>query len=135
MAVGGTLNGKIVHRVGSQHMMQIGFVIMTLAGIFMLCGYYFWGINGYVVLIPSLILIFGSALTFSNAFSNAFEDIGHIAGYGGGLYSGIQLAGGAFFSAILSHLSTQNQLPMGFLFMASGLLAFLAFRSIVPRST
>ena len=132
MGGAGTLNGKIVKKVGSKYMIQVGLGIMTIAGILILLGYFLWGVNLYDVFIPCMIFIFGSTLVFSNAFSNAFANIGHIAGYGGGLYAGIQLAGGALFSAILSHLNTTNQLPMGLLFIASGLLAWITFKIVIP---
>lgn len=133
MALSGTVNGKLVKQVGSRKMMQIGWAIMTIAGALMMGGYYLWGIDLYTVLVPSVVFIFGSILTFVNVFSNAFEGIGHIAGYGGGLYSSIQLIGGAVFAAILSHLSTSNQLPMSLLFMGSGILAWVVFKTIVPK--
>lgn len=132
MAIGGAVNGKFVTRMGSVKMMKIGWGIMAVAGVFMLLGYYTWGVNVPTVLMPSIIFIFGSTLTFANAFAKAFADIGHIAGYGGGLYSTVQLMGGALFSAILSHLSTINQLPMGLLFIASGALSWVVFKTVVP---
>ena len=134
MAIGGTVNGKLVKRVGSTKMMKIGWSIMAVAGALMILGYYPWGENVTTVLIPAIIFIFGSTLTFANAFAKAFENIGHIAGYGGGLYSAVQLLGGAIFAAILSHLSTTNQLPMGALFMASGVLSWVVFKAVVPKT-
>ncbi len=133
MAAGGMVNGKLVKRVGSRNMMQRGWGIMVVAGILMAGGYYLWGIDVYTVLIPAVVFIFGSTLTFANAFSNAFANIGHIAGYGGGLYSTIQLIGGAVFSAILSHLSTTNQLPMAWLFVASAMLSWVVYKAVVPK--
>lgn len=127
MFAGGTVNAKLVRKLGSKNLLQIGTGIMTVAGVIMFGSYYLWGINVYDVLIPSAVFIFGSTLVFPNAFANAFENIGHIAGYGGGLYSSIQLAGGALFSAILSHVSTTTQLPMAALFIASGLLSWITF--------
>jgi len=133
MAIGGTVNGKFVKKLGSRQMMKIGWSIMGVAGILTVAGYYLWGMDLYTVLVPAVIFIFGSTLTFANAFSNAFAEIGHIAGYGGGLYSTVQLIGGAVFSGVLSHLSTSSQLPMGILFFASALLSWVAYQAIVPK--
>ena len=72
MALGATVNGKLVRSIGSIVMMKIGWAIMSFAGVIMLINYYWWGINVYAILIPALIFIFGSSLTFANAFANFF---------------------------------------------------------------
>lgn len=133
MALGGTLNGKFVKQIGSRIMMQWGWALMTLAGTLLFSGYYVFGITVWSVLAPAVIFIFGSTLVFANAFSNAFLDIGHIAGYGGALYSGIQLMGGVVFSAILSHLNASNPVPMAGMFIASGVLAWMVYKFVAAH--
>lgn len=133
MALGGTVNGKFVKKIGSYVMMQVGWLIMITAGIAMLVMTSLWSISVITVLIPGVIFIFGSTLIFANAFANAFEDIGHIAGFAGGVYSGIQLMGGALFSAILSHINSISVIPLAILFICSGLLSWGCFRLLSSK--
>ena len=83
----------------------------------------------YYLLIPGVIFIYGSTLIFANAF----EDIGHIAGFAGGVYSAIQLMGGALFSAILSHINSISVIPLAILFICSGLLSWGCFRLLSSK--
>lgn len=133
MALGGTVNGKLVKKVGSETMMKTGWLLMSLSGVMMLGFSLLWSVNAIIVLAPALLFIFGSTLTFANAFAKAFEGIGHIAGFGGGLYSCIQLLGGVFFSGMLSHLSTSSQRPLSLMFIASGACAWLVYRLIAKK--
>lgn len=133
MALGGTVNGKLVKKYGSEAMMKIGWLTMFLAGALMWACSLLWHINLTIILLPALLFIFGSTLTFANAFAKAFENIGHMAGFGGGLYSCIQLLGGVLFSGILSHLSTTNQQPLAMMFMASGACAWVVHRLYASR--
>lgn len=130
MGIGSTLNAKLVKRVGSQRMMKIGWVIMATASLLLIIAYQIKGTTTFGVIIPSAFFILGTTFIYPNAFANAFTDIGHIAGYGAGLYSATQQMGGAFFSAILSHLSTVSPLPMALLFLASSVVSWLVFHFV-----
>jgi DHA1 family bicyclomycin/chloramphenicol resistance-like MFS transporter/DHA1 family 2-module integral membrane pump EmrD-like MFS transporter len=130
MALGGIVNAKLVAKVGTARLMTVGWSLMVVAGVLTLLGKYLWGITSYDIIIPAMIFIFGTSFIFSNAVAGAFTPFGHIAGYAGSLYNGIQLLGGAVFSAYLSHLNTSSQLPMAWMFIASGVLAWLAFSRI-----
>ncbi len=132
--LGGFANGKLVYVFGIEKLMILGWALMILSGFLMLIGHYFFGLTIYDVLVPAMIFIFGTSFIFANATAGAFTHFGHIAGYAGSLYSSIQLLGGAVFSAYISHLNTSSQVPMAWLFIASGALAWLAFLCIRERT-
>lgn len=126
-AIGGTTNGKLVKKLGIPTMLISGWILMLVAGVSTLLGYYLFGIHTIVVLGPALLFIFGSTFIFANATALSFTPFGHIAGYAGSLYSSIQLFGGVIFTALLSLFNTNNQVPMATMFIASAVLAMLVF--------
>ena len=133
MALGGFANAKLVHKFGTAKLMTFGWSLMALAGALTLSGKILFGINVYDVIIPAMLFIFGTSFIFSNAVAGAFTPFGHIAGYAGSLYACIQLLGGVVFSAYLSHLNTSSQAPMAWMFIVSGVTAFLAYRFLVKK--
>ncbi len=135
-SIGGTVNGKLVKKFGMTKMLISGWTLMLIAGLLTLLGKVIFGINVYVVLIPALLFLIGSTFIFANAVAAAFTPFGHIAGYAGSLYSSIQLLGGVIFTALLSHFNTSSQLPMGWMFVASGAFAMAVFVVIAkPKIT
>jgi DHA1 family bicyclomycin/chloramphenicol resistance-like MFS transporter/DHA1 family 2-module integral membrane pump EmrD-like MFS transporter len=130
----GNLNGKLVKRMTSRKMMQIGWLIMVVGGLLELVGYYLYGTTLYSVLIPVVIAMFGSMLIFPNSFANAFANVEHIGGYAGALYSGIQLLGGVVFSGIISHLDNSTQLPIAWVIMVSGILSFIMYKLVASKA-
>lgn len=131
MAVGGLINGKLVHKFNTEALLTFGWSLMLIAGILLVMSKYIWGITIYDIMIPGMIFIFGNSFIFPNAVAAAFTPFGHIAGYAGSLYSGIQILGGVVFSAYLSHLNTSSQLPMAGMFIASAIFSWIGFKLIV----
>ncbi len=131
--IAGFANGKLTKIISLTSIISIGMGLMTLSGIIMLLCYYIFGLDVYIVIIPAAIFIAGSTFIFINCFALSFENVGHIAGYAGSLYSCIQLLGGVFFSAILGSLNTNSPVPLGSIFVISGLTTFLAYKTIARR--
>ncbi len=129
--MGGFVNGKLTKKISLPSIVFIGMSLMTLSGIIMLLSYYMFGLNIYVVIIPAIIFTFSSTFIFINCFALGFENVGHIAGYAGSLYACIQLLGGVLFSAILGALNTNSPISMGSIFLLSGMMTFLTYKTIV----
>lgn len=134
MLLAGTLNGMYVKRLGSSFFLHLGWGLMILGGLAMLLGYYYDGIHLLPILIPAVLAVFGSMFIYPNVFSLAFTEVGHIAGYAGALYSGIQLIGGVVFGALISHLNTGNQISVAWLFILSASLALLLFYTLAKKN-
>jgi len=126
-ALAGILNGKFVSHFGISFMMRLGFSIMALSGIILVLGKLFYGLNVWSIAIPSLLFYFGSTFIWPNAFATAFTPFGKIAGYAGALYGFMQISGGAIVSWIVSYLPTNNQIPLGSIFVLCSVLAWLIF--------
>jgi DHA1 family bicyclomycin/chloramphenicol resistance-like MFS transporter/DHA1 family 2-module integral membrane pump EmrD-like MFS transporter len=128
--LGNTINLRLLKRFHSLRILQWGWQIMALAGLWMLVGSHFFNSHTwfFVTLLPAMLAIFGSTFVWSNVVVNAFKPFGHIAGYAGGLYSTIQIFGGVVFSAIIAHINSSSQLPLGILMICSPVLAFIFFK-------
>lgn len=133
MFLAGTINGKMVKRVGGQFLLYLGWITMFAAGCLLLVGQAFWGNNLYAIIGPVFLFIFGSFFIWPNAFAGAFTPFGHIAGYAGSLYSFIQLGGGAFLGSLTTLLPADSPLPLGIVFMLSPVLAWLCYSKLVKN--
>jgi hypothetical protein len=132
-ALAGVLNGKLVVRLGMPTMLRIGFSIMVLSGFLLVLGKLTFGINTWVIAIPSLLFYFGSTFIWPNAYATAFTPFGKIAGYAGALYGFMQISGGAVIAWITSFLSTQNQIPLGSVFIICSVLAWLTYEFAIAH--
>ena len=120
-ALGGLVNGQLTKKLSMSALMVVGMCLMIVAGFAMLLGYILVGLYVSVILIPAMIFIFGSTFVFMNCFALAFDNVGHVAGYAGSLYSFIQLLGGVVFGVVLAHVNTKTPVPMAVMFTVSGL--------------
>ncbi|RDI42091.1 multidrug effflux MFS transporter [Aquicella lusitana] len=126
-AIGALVNSKFVFRYGIQTMLRVGLLCVLASGLVMaglkLMGY----INGFVIIAPVIMLLFGASLVFPNTSAGVFQPFPRIAGIASALFYSARMLGGAVFSGILAFLPTHNQLPMALAFITSALLALLVF--------
>ncbi len=126
IGIGGVLNSFLVKVIGRHRMLLIGIALVVLSGVIMLLFGYLGYLNTYVVMGPILIYMIGSAPIFAGAFAGAFQPFAKMAGFAGALYSGFQMLGGAIVTAIVSGFHTQNQIPLGYILLILGILAYFA---------
>jgi Bcr/CflA subfamily drug resistance transporter len=131
-ALAGVINGKVVKRFGMPNMMRFGWSIMILSGILMLAGKFFIGLNVWVIVIPMVLLYFGSTFIWPNAFATAFTPFGHIAGYAGALYGFMQISGGAVMSTLVTYLPDNNQVPLAMIILFCSMIAW-SVREFIER--
>lgn len=129
-ALAGWINGRVVKRFGMSNMMRFGWSVMILSGLLMLIGYWLFGSNVWVIVIPMVLFYFGSTFIWPNAFATAFTPFGQIAGYAGALYGFMQIGGGAAMSALITYLPETNQVPLALVFIFASILAWLIYESI-----
>jgi hypothetical protein len=108
-------------------------MMMLVGGLLTLVSYYVFGTTVLSVMIPVFIVVTGTMLVFTNTFACAFADVGHIAGYAGAAYSGIQLSGAVLFSAVISHFTSSNVIFSAGLFILSALLSFVVYKFVATR--
>lgn len=127
-ALSALLNGLFVKRFGMKFMMNLGFSIMTLSGIFMLTGYFLFGISLWAILTSQMLYSFGSTFIWPNSYATSFTPFGHIAGYTGALYGFMQTCGAGVLGGLMAFLPENNQLPLAITLVSCSLLAFGFYR-------
>lgn len=130
----GLLNGRFVTKYGAANMMRFGWAIMLIAGLLMLLGQLFIGMNAWAIFVPAMLFFIGSTFIYPNASATAMTPFGKLAGYAGALYSFMQVAGAAFFGALISHLPDINQLPLAVAFIVAAILCLLIYEGMVHRN-
>lgn len=130
-AVAGWLNGRYVSRFGMTLMMRFGWSLMILSGMLMLVLLRVNGTTFWAIAVPVVLFYFGSTFIWPNAFATAFTPFGHIAGYAGALYGFMQLGGAAVIGVTVAHLPSNNQLPLGLVFIMGSAIAWLIYEIMV----
>lgn len=125
------LNSQLVKFLGSNFMLKLGWGLIFVSGIMMLIGYIIFGTTLYAIIIPIIVFFIGSTLIWPNGFAVAFTPFGHIAGYAGSLYGFMQVIGGAIFSALISHLPENNQLPLAAILILCPTTCYLILRFVI----
>lgn len=126
-ASAGWLNERLVTRIGMSFMMQMGWIICTLAGFFMLCSYFVQGIQVWSIVASIIAFYFGSTFIWPSAFSTAFTPFGEIAGYAGALYGAMQIGGAAAIGSLVSFLPATTPIPLSLTFILGSLLSLILY--------
>jgi len=134
-ASAGMLNGRFVSRFGMPNMMRFGWAVMFFSGLLMVALSYSVGLKTWAVVLPAMILYFGSTFIWPNAVATAFTPFGKIAGYAGCLYGFIQISGAAFMGGIMSYLPDNTQIPLAIATLLSSLASWLIYEFVVPKKT
>lgn len=136
MALGGIFNAKCIRKIGQDKMLRLGWLLMSLAGAFILILDLCLIKSIYLFLIAIFAFLFGITLIWPNAFSRAFAPFGAIAGYAGSLYSCMQLGGGAIIGWVSAFIPDHRPYPLALVFILTALGACLTFEyRIKPGNT
>lgn len=134
MALGSTLNARLVERFGLHAMLRFGWSLNFLSGVFMLISYWAIGINAWFIIASVMIFYVGSTFIFANTFAGAFAKVGHVAGFAGALYGSFQIAGASSMGALVSYLPDNNQMPLAFVYMGCASAAWIVYKKVVMHA-
>lgn len=134
-ALAGVLNSRLVSYFGMPNMMRFGWCIMFFSGLLMIALSYLIGLKTWAIVLPALILYFGSTFIWPNAVATAFTPFGKIAGYAGCLYGFVQISGATFLGGIMSYLPDDTQIPLAIATLLSASGSWLIYEFIVPKKT
>lgn len=87
------------------------------------------------ILVPTFIIYMGIGFIFTNSFTLAFQDFGHIAGVASAAYGVIQILTASALTALSAVLPATTQLPLGlfFIFCSTSLLVILTLvKPVLP---
>jgi DHA1 family bicyclomycin/chloramphenicol resistance-like MFS transporter/DHA1 family 2-module integral membrane pump EmrD-like MFS transporter len=134
MTAGSLFNGKMVRKLGQAGMLTLGLSLIMSSGISLFFCQYLYGASAFAILACIFIFLFGVTLVWPNAFAGAFEPFGSIAGYASGLYSCMQLGGGAVVSWLSTLLPTNSPYTLPSVFILSSLTAWLTLQLLVKKA-
>lgn len=133
MALGGIFNGRNVVRFGQEKMLRIGWSIMIMSGLLILVLSLLSCKTVFLFLICIFMFLFGVTLIWPNAFSKAFSPFGAIAGYASGLYSAMQLVGGAAIGGISALIPSDTPYALAVVFITTGVCAWVLFECVLMK--
>jgi Bcr/CflA subfamily drug resistance transporter len=122
---GVTINGQIVRRFGVNTMMRIGTFGMLLGAVSMLVPALFHYINGYVIIIPMMIVMLSISFVIPNSYAKGMHPFAHIAGIAVAILGSIQVAGSFVSSTLIAFLPDNSQLPLAGFLLVLSLLSIL----------
>ncbi len=134
MSLGTLFNSRCVGRFGQERLLRLGWSLMIFSGISIgILNLLDWE-TFPLFLLFIFIFLFGVTLIWPNAFSKAFAPFGSIAGYASGLYSAIQLGGGAIFGWAVAFIPEDRPYGLALVFILAALSSLLIFEIAVKKT-
>ncbi len=124
------INGRVVAKVGIQKMLTIGASCVFIAGIVMVLAVAFQWVTPFIFIIPVMLGVFGLGMLNPNAFAAGITPFSKIAGIAVSVLGTIQILGGLLASAYISFAHDHTQLPIGSVFLVSGIVCLFLIRKI-----
>lgn len=122
--LGAFISKKLVKKTGTKFFMYIGSLIIIISGIVLIIlKFYVAHINLYIILIPFCFAVFGQALVWSNAMSEALQDCSGFAGIASAFFGCCQFGISAVVAAILALFKETNQMPISVTVLVVGILS------------
>lgn len=130
--IGMFINIRLVVRLGVSFLLLVGIIIMFLSGCAMLITGMLNILNTTAIIVPVILFATASSFVFTNAMTNAFEEVGHIAGVAGGMYGCIQILGASLTSILVVKLSETTQVPLASILTGLSLFAIILY-FVLPK--
>ncbi|TAK71828.1 MAG: Bcr/CflA family efflux MFS transporter [Gammaproteobacteria bacterium] len=131
LVFGAFLSSYFVSRFNINLVILAGVTCITLAGIFMLIGFFQFSINVYLIIIPSMLSIIGAGLLFSNCSAGALHEFADIAGTASSFYSGLQIAGAFIITYFISSIGLKSVLALAIIYLILGIISYLAYYFLI----
>ncbi|MES2204552.1 MAG: multidrug effflux MFS transporter [Pseudomonadota bacterium] len=129
MPMGAFFNRRFMDRFSLYQLTVFAAFMMLLGSVVMLMFALFHIMNIAVILAPTFIIYFGIGFVFPNAFTQAFDDFGHIAGVAGAAYGAIQVFTSSITTTLAAILPTNTQMPLALYCIAcSGVMLLILTR-------
>jgi len=120
--LGSFSNTRLIKRLSHQTIIQTGWALVGLSGLFMLIGHSIAGTRATLILIPIFIFQYGTALVWPYTFIGAFKPFTKLAGYASAMFAATQLFGGFALGALVAYLPDRNGVPLSVIFIAVAII-------------
>ncbi len=122
VSFGAFISSRIVLRLGSEKLINLGLIIYSVIGLFLMSANYIFGPSLWS-LIPSIFVItVACGFIFPNAVALCFAHIDTNIGIAGAIYGSIQIIVSSLVNFVLNFISEQNQGILGLFYLGIGLI-------------
>lgn len=133
-ALGSMICARLVHHLKILHVMLIGSALTLLASLTFAIVSFFGAFSVIIVCIFPFFGSLGAGIVFPNCTTGAMTHYKERAGLAGALLGFIQLFISFFFTALISHLSIKNALPLSLTLLSIAILLNAIFYLVIrPR--
>ena len=134
MTLGSTINGRIVHKVGAERMLQFGLSIQLLSGIWLIIVSIF-DLGFWPMVLGVAVFVGQNALVSSNAMASILEKFPTMAGTANSLAGSVRFGLGAGIGTLVATMKINSAAPMLLTMGACALSAvtcyyFLTYRTL-----
>ncbi|MCK3658466.1 Bcr/CflA family multidrug efflux transporter [Pasteurellaceae bacterium Pebbles2] len=126
MTLGSFINGRVVHKVGAEKMLQIGLSIQFIAGIWLILVALF-DLGFWAMAIGIAFFVGQNALISSNAMASILEKFPTMAGTANSLAGSVRFGLGAFISSLVALMKIDSAAPMLYSMGACVILAVIVY--------
>ena len=125
--VGGLLVNRLVMSLGPKVMLQLGLLILTLAGLSLLLVGEFNPRSIVAILSSISLYVIGARIVIANAIAEAFAEVRHQGGTASALIGTIQMLGATIMSVAIAQFQQPSALILGFCLTLLGFLSLLLY--------
>ncbi len=133
LLIGSTINRIVILKYGMQKMITLGAVLYLCVGLFFILTGILGVINVYIIIIPMMIYSLGSGFIYPNCSSGAMSIFNNKAGTAASIYNFFQMLGATIGSLLISTSTNTNQLQLGILLTAIGLICLSGIRFLMQQ--
>ena len=133
--LGALLNARLVTRFGIHNMLNVGTFFMIVGGVLMLILAWISYFNVFVIMLPLVCYMFGSAMIFPNSYAGALGSFLKIAGVASAILGGCQILGGYVSSMLMAFLPDDSQVPLALVLIACSIAIFLSKKFMIIKTT
>ena len=130
---GGFINRFLMPRRGSEAMIIIGCYLFIITGSIYIATGLFGFIDIYIILVPIVIAIIAAGIIYPNCSAGAMGVFDTKAGTAASIYNCLQMVGATVGSILVSLFHNANQLVLGLLFTAIGMVSLVLARKLPGR--
>tara|TARA_R110000868_G_scaffold8205_3_gene42501 strand:+ start:95875 stop:97050 length:1176 start_codon:yes stop_codon:yes gene_type:complete len=127
IAMGSVVSGKVVVKIGIEHTIKIGLILIFIGGILMLAWYQLYGLSLTSFMVTTVIACVGAAFFVGPAASGALEPFGHIAGTASATLGCTQFTISAVIGTIMMHWPVTSSMSYAICILIVAVLALINY--------
>lgn len=138
MTLGSFINGRVVHKIGTEKMLQLGLVIQFISGIILACVAIF-DLGFWAMAISVAFFVGQNALISSNSMASILEKFPKMAGTANSMVGSVRFGTGAVVGSLIALVEMKSAVPMLLTMATCSISAvccyyFLTYRQLIKTA-